>query len=112
MANRTNRTKVLTSSVESVYRQVDSEEGRYDSHVGYTLHCSVQVLGGHVDHFLLDTVMGEDETRDLHDRLYHLGSVNLRKWSFQNRDHNLSDCQREDEDLRMSWRERMEDGNH
>ena len=106
------RTKVLTSSVESVYRQVDSEEGRYDSHVGYTLHCSVEVLGGHVDHFLLDLVGDEEETNDLHQKLKKKASVDLSKWLFQNRDHNLSDVQREDEDLRMSWRERMEDGNH
>ena len=54
----------------------------------------------------------EEETNDLHQKLKKKASVDLSKWSFQNRDHNLSDVQREDEDLRMSWRERMEDGNH
>ena len=80
------RTKVLTSSVESVYRQVDSEEGRYDSHVGYTLHCSVEVLGGHVDHFLLDLVGDEEETNDLHQKLKKKASVDLSKWLFQNKE--------------------------
>lgn len=74
-------------SVESCYRQVQAEDGCYDTHVGYCLHAAVRTEEGHLDHYLHFWVDNEDVIARLQAKVERAGTIDLEHWDFQNRDH-------------------------